>query len=113
MPQGLLVSNIANIDVITGSRAVTSRNFGSLLILRSSTVIPVSERIHLYSSPEDIGTDLGVDSPEYEITTVYFSQSPKPQQMYVDRWTKALVSAESSSAETLLQVVSAVLNYTN
>ena len=66
MPQGLPVSN----DVIIGPRAATGRNFGSLLILGSSTVIPVSERIRLYSSPEDIGTDFGVDSPEYEAATV-------------------------------------------
>lgn len=33
--------------------------------------------------------------------------------MYVGRWAKTLVSAESGSAETLLQAVNAVLNYTN
>lgn len=82
MPQGLPVSNVVNVDVIIGPRAATGRNFGSLLILGSSTVIPVTERIRLYSSPEDIGTDFGVDSPEYEAATVYFSQSPKPQQVY-------------------------------
>ena len=113
MPQGLPVSNVVNVDVIIGPRAATGRNFGSLLILGSSTVIPVSERIRLYSSPEDIGTDFGVDSPEYEAATVYFSQSPKPQQVYVGRWAKTLVSAESGSTETLLQAVNAVLNYTN
>lgn len=113
MPQGLPVSNVVNVDVIIGPRAATGRNFGSLLILGSSTVIPVSERIRLYSSAEDIGADFGVDSPEYEAATVYFSQSPKPQQAYVGRWAKTLVSAESGSAETLLQAVNAVLNYTN
>ncbi|HDV3818619.1 TPA: DUF3383 domain-containing protein [Escherichia coli] len=113
MPQGLPVSNVVNVDVIIGPRAATGRNFGSLLILGSSTVIPVSERIRLYSSPEDIGSDFGVDSPEYEAATVYFSQSPKPQQVYVGRWAKTLVSAESGSTETLLQAVNAVLNYTN
>lgn len=113
MPQGLPVSNVVNVDVIIGPRAATGRNFGSLLILGSSTVIPVSERIRLYSSPEDIGTDFGVDSQEYEAATVYFSQSPKPQQVYVGRWAKTLVSAESGSTETLLQAVNAVLNYTS
>ncbi|RAY50403.1 bacteriophage protein [Enterobacter cancerogenus] len=113
MPQGLPVSNVVNVDVIIGPRAATGRNFGSLLILGSSTVIPVSERIRLYSSLEDIGADFGVDSPEYEAATVYFSQSPKPQQVYVGRWAKTLVSAESGSTETLLQAVNAVLNYTN
>ncbi|MBC9239197.1 DUF3383 family protein, partial [Escherichia coli] len=83
------------------------------LILGSSTVIPVQERVRLYASVEDIGEDFGVDSPEYEAATVYFSQSPKPQQVYVGRWAKTLVSAESGSTETLLQAVNAVLNYTS
>lgn len=113
MPQGLPVSNVVNVDVIIGPRAATGRNFGSLLILGSSTVIPVTERLRLYSSVEDIGSDFGVDSPEYEAATVYFSQSPKPQQVYVGRWAKTLASAESGSAETLLQAVNAVLNYTS
>ncbi|WP_318591489.1 DUF3383 family protein [Enterobacter kobei] len=113
MPQGLPVSNVVNVDVIIGPRAATGRNFGSLLILGSSTVIPVSERLRLYSSVEDIGSDFGVDSPEYEAAIVYFSQSPKPQQVYVGRWAKTLASAESGSAETLLQAVNAVLNYTS
>ncbi|EAA3206434.1 DUF3383 domain-containing protein [Salmonella enterica subsp. enterica] len=113
MPQGLPVSNVVNVDVIIGPRAATGRNFGSLLILGSSTVIPVSERIRLYSAPEAIGDDFGVDSPEYEAATVYFSQSPKPQQVYVGRWVKTLEAAESGSTETLLQAVNAVLNYTN
>lgn len=44
---------------------------------------------------------------------MYFSQSPKPQQVYVGRWAKTLASAENGSTETLLQAVNAVLNYTN
>lgn len=113
MPQGLPVSNVVNVDVIIGPRAATGRNFGSLLILGSSTVIPIAERIRLYSSAEGIGDDFGVDSPEYEAATVYFSQSPTPQQVYVGRWAKTLVSAEGGSTETLLQAVNAVLNYTS
>ncbi|EEN7283502.1 DUF3383 domain-containing protein [Salmonella enterica subsp. salamae] len=113
MPQGLPVSNVVNVDVIIGPRAATGRNFGSLLILGSSTVIPVNERLRLYSSVDDIGSDFGVNSPEYEAAVVYFSQSPKPQQVYVGRWAKTLEAAESGSTETLLQAVNAVLNYTN
>lgn len=113
MPQGLPVSNVVNVDVIIGPRAATGRNFGSLLILGSSTVIPLNERLRLYSSVDDIGSDFGVNSPEYEAAVVYFSQSPKPQQVYVGRWAKTLEAAESGSTETLLQAVNAVLNYTN
>ncbi|EJI2431758.1 DUF3383 domain-containing protein [Salmonella enterica] len=113
MPQGLPVSNVVNVDVIIGPRAATGRNFGSLLILGTSTVIPVKERLRLYSSKEDIGSDFGVDSPEYEAATVYFSQSPRPKEVYVGRWAKTLATGEAGAAENLMDAVNAVMGYTN
>ncbi|EAO7956068.1 DUF3383 domain-containing protein [Salmonella enterica] len=113
MPQGLPVSNVVNVDVIIGPRAATGRNFGSLLILGTSTVIPVKERLRLYSSKEDIGSDFGVDSPEYEAATVYFSQSARPKEVYVGRWAKTLATGEAGAAEKLMDAVNAVMGYTN
>ncbi|MBU9819921.1 DUF3383 domain-containing protein [Rahnella sp. BCC 1045] len=113
MTQGLPVSNVVNVDVIMSPTAATGRNFGSLLILGSSTVIPVSERIRLYAAIEDIGDDFGVDSPEYEAGLVFFSQSPKPTQVYIGRWAKTLTSAEVGPAETVEAAVNACLQYTN
>ncbi|EJL8814619.1 DUF3383 domain-containing protein [Salmonella enterica] len=99
--------------MIIGPRAATGRNFGSLLILGTSTVIPVKERLRLYSSKEDIGSDFGVDSPEYEAATVYFSQSPRPKEVYVGRWAKTLATGEAGAAEKLMDAVNAVMGYTN
>lgn len=62
MAQGLPVSNVVNVDVIMSPVAATGRNFGALLILGTSTVIPVTERIRQYSAIENIGDDFGVDS---------------------------------------------------
>ncbi|HHD2710222.1 MAG: DUF3383 family protein [Klebsiella oxytoca] len=113
MAQGLPVSNVVNVDVIMSAVAATGRNFGALLILGTSTVIPLTERIRQYSAIEDIGDDFGVDSPEYEAATIFFSQSPKPTLVYVGRWAKTLASAGEGSVETLLQAVNACLQYTN
>ncbi|WP_105605639.1 DUF3383 family protein [Cronobacter sakazakii] len=113
MAQGLPVSNVVNVDVIMSPRAATGRNFGALLILGTSTVIPVSERIRLYSSAEDIGADFGEESPEYEAAVIYFSQSPQPTQVYVGRWAKTLAEAEEGETETLAQAITAVLQYTD
>ncbi|MBD8129050.1 DUF3383 family protein [Pantoea agglomerans] len=113
MAQGLPVSNVVNVDVIMSPTAATGRNFGSLLILGTSTVIPVSERIRLYTSSEDIGVDFGEDSPEYEAALIYFSQSPRPAQVYVGRWAKTLATGETGSIETLAQAITAVLQFTN
>lgn len=113
MAQGLPVSNVVNVDVIMSAVAATGRNFGALLILGTSTVIPVTERIRQYSAIEDIGDDFGVDSPEYEAATIFFEQSPKPTLVYIGRWAKTLAEGEAGAAETLLQAVNASLQYTN
>ncbi|MGQ5288452.1 DUF3383 family protein [Pectobacterium actinidiae] len=113
MAQGLPLSNVVNVDVIMSPTAATGRNFGSLLILGTSTVIPVTERLRLYSGIEDIGDDFGTDSPEYAAATVFFSQSPKPTQVYIGRWAKTLETGESGSVETLIQAVNASLQFTH
>ncbi|MDU3270651.1 MAG: DUF3383 family protein [Klebsiella oxytoca] len=113
MAQGLPVSNVVNVDVIMSAVAATGRNFGALLILGTSTVIPLTERIRQYSAIEDIGDDFGVDSPEYEAATIFFSQSPKPALVFIGRWVKTLAEGEAGAVETLLQAVNACLQYTN
>lgn len=113
MAQGLPVSNVVNVDVIMSAVAATGRNFGALLILGSSAVIPLTERVRQYSAIEDIGDDFGVDSPEYEAATIFFEQSPKPTLVYVGRWAKTLAEGEAGEVETLLQAVNACLQYTN
>ena len=113
MAQGLPVSNVVNVDVIMSPVAATGRNFGALLILGTSTVIPVTERIRQYSAIEDIGDDFGADSPEYEAATIFLSQSPKPTLVYIGRWAKTLAEGEAGAVETLLQAVNACLQYTN
>jgi len=113
MAQGLPVSNVVNVDIIMSPSAATGRNFGSLLILGTSTVIPITERVRLYSSLDDIGNDFGVSSPEYLAATAFFGQSPKPTQVYIGRWAKTLATGETGEAETALQAVNAALGYTN
>lgn len=53
------------------------------------------------------------DSPEYEAATVYFSQSPRPKEVYVGRWAKTLATGEAGAAEKLMDAVNAVMGYTN
>lgn len=111
MAKGLPLNRVTNVTVTLSARAAQGRNFGSMLILGNSTVIPITERLRLYSDPEDIGDDFGVDSEEYKAAVVWFSQSPRPTQLYVGRWVDSLTSAESGSTETLLQAVNALLDY--
>lgn len=111
MAKGLPVSRVANVTVTLSARAAQGRNFGSMLILGVSTVIPISERLRVYSSADDIGDDFGVDSEEYQAALIWFSQSPQPTLVYVGRWAKTLTSAEAGSTETLQQAVNAIMDY--
>ncbi|MEX6088860.1 DUF3383 family protein [Raoultella planticola] len=111
MAKGLPLSRVANVTVTLSARAAQGRNFGSMLLLGDSTVIPISDRIRLYSSADDIGDDFGVDSQEYAAAVIWFSQQPQPTQIYVGRWAKTLASGEDGTAETLLQAVNALMDY--
>lgn len=112
MTQGLPLSSVVNVDVVMSPTAATGRNFGSLLILGSSTTISAAERIRLYASIADIGDDFGVDSPEYAAALVYFSQSPQPEEVYLGRWAKTADAGEEET-ETILDAINACLNYSD
>ncbi|WP_313506904.1 DUF3383 family protein [Kosakonia sacchari] len=111
MQKGLPLSRVTNVTVTLSARAAQGRNFGSMLILGDSTIIPIAERLRLYSSADDIGDDFGVESEEYKAAVIWFSQSPRPTQVYVGRWAKTLATGETGTVETLLQAVNALMDY--
>ena len=111
MEKGLPLNRITNVTVTLSARAAQGRNFGSMLILGDSTVIPIAERLRAYSSPDDIGDDFGVDSEEYKAAVIWFSQDPKPTMVYVGRWVKTLADGEAGTAESLLEAVNALMDY--
>ena len=111
MAKGLPLSRVTNVTVTLSARAAQGRNFGSMLLLGDSTVIPITERMRLYSSADDIGDDFGVDSQEYAVAVIWFSQQPQPTQVYVGRWVKTLETGEVGEVETLLEAVNALMDY--
>ncbi len=111
MAKGLPLSRVANVTMTLSAKAAQGRNFGSMLILGISTVIPITERLRAYSSADDIGDDFGVDSEEYKAALIWFSQSPQPTLVYVGRWAKTLSTGETGSVETLAQAVNAIMDY--
>lgn len=111
MAKGLPLSRVANVTMTLSAKAAQGRNFGSMLILGISTVIPITERLRAYSSADDIGDDFGVESEEYKAALIWFSQSPQPTLVYVGRWAKTLSTGETGSVETLAQAVNAIMDY--
>lgn len=110
---GLSVSRISDVTVTLSAKAAQGFNFGSMLILGTSTVISIAERLRAYTAANDVGTDFGTDSEEYKAATIWFSQSPQPTQVYIGRWVKTLATAESGTVETLIQAVNTLLGYTS
>ena len=86
MTQGLDVSRVVNVDVVLSPQGAAVRNFGLLLIIGDSNVISGSERIRTYTDLDVIATDFGVDSPEYAAALLYFSQTPRPEEVQIGRW---------------------------
>lgn len=86
MAKGLDVSGVVRVSVTLQPIAAQERNFGVGILIGSSNVIDVAERKRLYTSAEAIATDFGVTSPEAKAATLYFSQEPQPEIVYVGRW---------------------------
>lgn len=108
---GLSVSRISDVTVTLSAKAAQGRNFGSMLILGASTVIPIKERLRIYESADDIGDDFGINSEEYKAALIWFSQSPQPSEVYVGRWAESLATGETGDTETLPEAVNTLLGY--
>ncbi|CAQ83659.1 MULTISPECIES: DUF3383 domain-containing protein [Photorhabdus] len=96
--QGLPVSNIINVTLNMAPHAAQARNFGALLIVGASNVINTHERLRRYSNIDGVGADFGMDTPEYQTATLYYSQSPRPVDLYIGRWAKNHVGASLQGA---------------
>jgi len=85
---GLSVSRLVRVAINLSPLAAQGANLNALLVLGPSDVIDVSERMRLYTSIAAVASDFGTSAPEYAAASLYFAQSPQPQQLYIGRWAK-------------------------
>lgn len=111
MAKGLDVSGVVRVSVTLQPIAAQERNFGTGLIVGSSPIIDVSERKRLYTSAEAVATDFGVNAPEAKAATLYFSQEPQPEIVYVGRWAQTATAGLLRGA-TLSPTQRALGNFT-
>lgn len=107
MAQGLNVSRIVNVDVSFSPLAIPLVNFDTLLIMGDSDIIDTSEALRLYNGIDEVAADFGTTAPEYLGASLYFGQSPQPDNLYIGRWARTathgiLVGGELSGAQQLL-----------
>lgn len=86
MAQGLNVGRLVRVSVNLAPLAAARRGFGTLLVAGDSNVINGSERIRSYVDLESVAADFGTSAPEYLAASLYFGQSPRPQQLMIGRW---------------------------
>ena len=89
------VNNVVSVTVNISPKAASTRGFGQCLIIGTSNVIPKEERIRYYSSLTELGSDFTVDTDEYKMASVYFSQSPTPSQIAVGYWDNSQLGTKS------------------
>lgn len=89
---GLNLSDVVNVSVLLTPTAAQQRNFGSLLILGDSAIIDTTQRLRLYTSLAGVAGDFGSTTPEYLAASLFFGQSPTPQQLYIGRWASGATS---------------------
>lgn len=86
MAQGLNIGRLVRATVNLAPLAAARRGFGALLIVGDSNVINGRDRIRTYVDLESVAEDFGTSAPEYLAASLYFGQSPRPNQLMIGRW---------------------------
>jgi len=90
--QTLAISDVVSVQIVMSPTAAATRNFGALLVLGSSPVIDIAERIRQYSGIDGLLSDFGSTAQEYIAANLFFDQLPQPSIIYAGRWAKTATS---------------------
>ena len=75
---------IVKVDINLSGKSAARKGFNAGLILGSTQVIPISERVRMYTSADAMLADgFANTDDEYVAAQLYFSQSPQPDKLYV------------------------------
>lgn len=75
---------IVKVDINLSAKAAARKGFNVGLVLGSSNIIPVTERVRVYPSADALLADgFSNSSDEYVAAKLYFSQSPQPDKLCV------------------------------
>lgn len=112
MAQGLNIGRLVRVSVNLAPMAAARRGFGTLLIAGDSNVIDGSERIRSYVDLESVAADFGTSAPEYLAASLYFGQTPRPQQLMIGRWLRT-ATAGLLKGGILTAAEQAISNFTS
>lgn len=90
----LSASRLVFVSVVLSALAAQAQNLSSLLVVTSSPVIDVNERLRTYESLAEVGTAFGSTGPEYLSAQLWFAQVPQPREIKIGRWAKTATAGE-------------------
>ncbi len=94
------LDSIIDIKVLVSPLAAARSTFNQALIIGDTNVIPTSERLRKYESATEVLGDFVLTDPEYIAASIYFSQSPAPDTLWIGR-------KDTDSGETFVQALQA------
>lgn len=93
LSSGLPISRYVNVQVSLTTPGIVSPAINSLMIIGSSDIIPPGERARQYANISEVGAEFADDTPEFLAAEIYFSQNPRPDNVFIGRWVKTPTSA--------------------
>ena len=97
----LSLNDIVNVIVSINPVATVRAGFNLGLIIGTSSVISTSDRVKTYADLASMVDDgFSITDSEYEVATLYFSQTPRPSRVAIGRW-------DDVGGETVVQAVTA------
>ena len=75
---------VVKVDINLSGKSAARKGFNAGLILGSTQVIPILERVRMYTSADAMLADgFANTDDEYVAAQLYFGQSPQPDKLYV------------------------------
>ena len=111
----LPVSNLVNVQVNLTATPGQAQSLSNILIVGSSDVIDVTQRIRTYSTLSQVATDFGTSAPEYFAANEWFAQTPQPQSCIIGEWANTAIAGRliGSVLSAVNQTISTWTSITN
>jgi hypothetical protein len=90
---GLPISRYVSVQVSLTTPGITADAINTMLLVGSSDVIDVGERMRQYTDISDVARDFPAGTPEFLGATAFFAQNPRPRRLMIGRWVQAQTAA--------------------
>ena len=86
MATQLPISRLINTTVNLAPVAAQAQSTSNMLVVGTSDVIDVVERMRTYSTLAEVAADFGTSAEEYKAANFWFQQAPQPTTVSIGKW---------------------------